>query len=247
MKKSIALAAFCLAGISQTAFAYEYPLQFTPNAGYRGLIVAGYKFVNGNVVGNCSYFTVSGASGSKGGGGRAPAKTYAQTCTWDLHGNLLSVAPGAPKIPVPVASKGSQIIFAIDANGNYTGTDVKLPHLGFVNSPGSHYTWLTPSNAAVLQQIAYTLTATLKSDGDMPVNISDVQVSALNGVVTLKQTNCKGEINVGDKCSITVSYDPTKVTGANGLASDTLRIDLTSDAGGAHDFIQNFTVILPQN
>jgi hypothetical protein len=246
MKKSIALAAFCLAGISQAAFAYEYPLQFKPNAGYRGLIVAGYQIEGNTVIGNCSYYTVSAVSG-KGGGGRAPAKTYAQTCTWDLHGNLLHMAAGAPKAPAPLYTKGSQIVYALDANGNYAGTDSKLPERGFVNSPGSHYTCLTPSNAAVLQQIVYTLTATLKSDGDMPVNISDVQVSALNGVVTLKETKCKGEINVGDKCSITVSYDPTNVTGANGVGSDTLRIDLTSNAGAAHDFVQNFTVILPQN
>ena len=174
-----------------------------------------------------------------------PPRLTQQTCTWDQHGHLLHVDQGAPPVPQPIATKGSQIIYDVDADGNYTGTDIKLSHSGFVNSPGSHYTWLTPSNAAVLQQIVYTLTATLKSDGDMPVTISDVQVSALNGVVTLKETNCKGEINVGDKCSITISYDPTSVTGGNGLASDTLRIDLTSDAGEAHDFIQNFTIILP--
>jgi hypothetical protein len=244
MKKSIALAAFSLAGISQAAFAYEYPLQFQPNAGYRGLIVAGYQFQGNTVVGNCSYYTVS-AVGVKGGGGRVPAKIYGQTCRWDMHGNLLSVTPGAPAIPGPIATKGSQIIYAIGADGVYTGTDSKLPERGFVNSPGSHYTWLTPSNNAVLHQNAYTLTATLKSDGDMPVNISSVTVSALNGIADLKKTDCEGQIAVGAKCSITLRYDPTKLTSDTGLATDTLRIDLTSDAGEAHDFVERLTILLP--
>jgi hypothetical protein len=49
---------------------------------------------------------------------------------------------------------------------------------------------------------------------------------------------------VGQTCSITVTYDDTKT---NGLASDTLRIDLTSNAGAVHDFIQNFTIIFPHD
>jgi hypothetical protein len=243
MKRSISALTFCLLGIAQVALAYEYPLQFKPNAGYRGLIVAGYKFQGNNVIGNCSYYTVSGGSGK--GGGHAPARTYAQTCTWDIHGNLLSITPGAPAVPAAVATKGSLVIYAIGPNGEYAGTDSHLPERGFVASPGSHYSWLTPNHSAVLHQLVYTLSARLKSDGDVPVNISSVQVSALHGVATLKQSDCEGEIKVGDQCSITLTYDPTKLTGNNGLASDTLRIDLTSDAGEAHDFIQNITVILP--
>jgi hypothetical protein len=244
MKTSIRLMAFTLLGISQLAFAYEYPLQFQPNPGYRGLVVAGYKFQGSNVVGNCSYFTVSGGSGKGGGGGRA--KIYAQTCTWDLHGNLLTITPGASKPPAPLYTKGTLVVFAVDPNGNYTGTDLHLPERGFVSSAGSHYTWLTPSNNAVLHQFIYTLTATLKSDGDVPVDISSVSVSALHGTAVLKQTDCNGQIAVGSKCSITLTYDPTQLTSATGLATDTLRIDLTSDAGEAHDFVQNFTIILPQ-
>ena len=244
MKGSISAFAFCLLGIAQIALAYEYPLQFKLNAGYRSVIVAGYQFQGNNVVGNCSYYTVSGGSG-KGGGGHASARTDAQTCMWDTHGNLLSITPGAPAVPAAVATNGSQVIYAIGPNGEFTGTDSKLPARGFVNSAGSHYTWLTPNHNAVLHQFVYTFTATLKSDGDMPVNISSVQVSALHGVAMLKQTDCEGEIKVGDKCSISLTYDPTKLTGNNGLATDTLRIDLTSDAGEAYDFIQNITVTLP--
>jgi hypothetical protein len=154
------------------------------------------------------------------------------------------MTPGAPAAPAPVATKGSLIIYATD-NGDYTGTDSHLPERGFVNSPGSHYTWLTPSSNAALHQIVYTLTAALKSDGDMPVNISNVTVSALHGVAHLTSTTCRGAIDVGDKCSISLTYDPTKLTGTNGRASDTLRVDLTSDAGEAHDFIQNLTIIVP--
>jgi hypothetical protein len=246
MKRSISLGAFCLLGLARLGMAYEYPLQFAPNPGFRGLVVAGYRFdQNGNVVGNCSYYTVSGGSGKGGGGGKSTS--YKQTCTWDLHGNLLSIAPGAPAVPAPVATKGSAIVYAIDSNGDYTGTDRELPEKGFVNSPGSHYTWLTPSGNAVLHQIVYTMTASLKSNGDMPLNISGVQVSALNGVATLKSENCdQAPIDVGDKCSITLTYDPGNLTAPNGIATDTLRVDLTSDAGEGHDFILNFTIILPE-
>jgi hypothetical protein len=247
MKKSIGLVAFCLLGIARLAVAYEYPLQFKPNPGYRGLVVAGYSFQGNTVWGTCSYYTVSGGSG-KGGGGR-PSNVYNQVCTWDLHGNLLNMIkvkqPVTP--PQPLSITGSLIVYARDANGETTGTDMHLPERGFVNSPGSHYTWLTTSNNAVLHQIVYTLIATLKSDGDGPVDISSVAVSALHGAATLQQTDCNGGIDVGSKCSITVTYDPTKLTGEDGRAADTLRIDLTSDAGEAHDFIQNFTILVPQN
>jgi hypothetical protein len=86
--------------------------------------------------------------------------------------------------------------------------------------------------------------ATLKSDGDGPVDISSVTVSALHGVATLKQTDCDGAVAVGSKCSIALTYDTTKLASSKGLVTDTLRIDLTSDAGEAHDFIQNFNIIL---
>lgn len=248
MKRSIGLMVFSLLGIAQVAAAYEYPLQFTPNPGYRGLVVAGYYFQGAAVVGNCSYYTVSGGSGAGkgGGGGRSHVKNYVQTCTWDRHGNLLSIQQGGPAVPLPKYTKGSLIVYALDTNGDYTGTDIQLPGRGFVSSAGSHYTWLTSSSHTLLQQIVYTFTVTLKSDGDLPVDISSVQVSALQGAATLKQTDCNGEIAVGAKCSITLSYDPTQLTSATALAADTLRIDLTSDAGEAHDFIQNLTIILPQ-
>ena len=50
---------------------------------------------------------------------------------------------------------------------------------------------------AVLHQMVYNLVATLKSDGDVPVDISAVVPSALHGTVTLKSTTCIGQIKVG--------------------------------------------------
>jgi hypothetical protein len=246
MKRLIGLLSFGLLGVAQVAMAYEFPLQFTPNPGYRGLVVAGYSIVGSTVLGNCSYFTVSGGSSGKGGGGRGKITHYAQTCTWDLHGNLLNVCGqcGAPKAPTPFATKGSLLIYSMDGSGNCTGTDSKLPEKGFVNSEGPHYTWLTPSHTApLLGSVAYTLKVTLKSDGDGAVDISNVTVSALHGVATLKSTDCSGPIDAGKTCSVTLTYDPTKLTGADEVA-DTLRVDVTSDAAASNDFIQNLIILL---
>src|SRR5579863_10391991 len=93
MKTSIGLLVVCLGTLVQVAAAHEYVLQFTPNPGSRGLVVAGYKFVGNNVVGNCSYYTVHSGSG-KGGGYHTTTTYYNQTCTWDSYGNLVSVAQG---------------------------------------------------------------------------------------------------------------------------------------------------------
>jgi hypothetical protein len=250
MKRLNGVLAFGLLGVAQVAMAYEFPLQFKPNSGYRGLIVAGYLFDGSDVVGNCSYYTVSAVNSGKGGAGRAPAKIYSQTCRWDLHGNLLSITPGAPTVPKPVATKGSLIIYAVDPSGNYTGTDRKLPEKGFINSAGPHYTWVTSNyTAPVLGSIVYTITATLKSDGDAAVDIANITVSALHGGAVLKSTGgaCSGSapwsVDVGKTCSVTLTYDPTKLTGED-EAADTLRVDVTSNAAASSDFIQNFTILL---
>src|SRR5271157_34224 len=247
MKKTIGLSAFCLVLFAPLAGAYEYPLQFNANPGYRGLVVAGYQFLGTDVVGNCSYYTVSGGGSGKGGGGGHSVKHYDQTCTWDMNGNLLSVAPGAPVVPSPLYTTGTQTVYALGANGLVTGSDSKLPGHGFVSSPGGHYTWLTPMTTAVIRQSVYNIEATLKSDGDVPVDISAVVPNALNGKVTLVSTTCTaGPIKVGDTCDIQVAYDPTLLAGSNWLAYDTVRIDLTSDAAASHDFVQNYPILLPR-
>lgn len=227
-----------------TAGAYEYPLQFTPNAGYRGLVVAGYEFAGSTVVGNCSYYTVH--SGSGRGGGYHSTKTYFnQTCTWDLYGNLLGTTPGAPTIPAPHHISATQTVYAVNAGGAYTGSDTALaPYHGFVSTPGSHYSWVTSNAYAVLQQALYTFTATLQSDGDVPLRISTVGASALNGGAAVDSTTCIGGIAAGATCAIVVTYDPTHLRSASGLAYDTLDVSVASDSGQAYDFVQSYTIAL---
>jgi len=74
MRISMILLVLGILGSVETARAYEYPLQFTPNPGYRGLVGAGYRFEGNNVVGTCSYYTVSGGGRGKGGGSHGPLK-----------------------------------------------------------------------------------------------------------------------------------------------------------------------------
>ena len=236
MLRLLSFLTFC-----SVALAHEYPLQFTPNAGYRGLVVAGYHFSGSTVVGNCSYNTVHSGSG-KGGGYHTTTTYYNQTCTWDLTGNLLSVAAGAPVVPAPLYTSGTQTVYA--TNGlSTTGSDTGLPFRGFVNTPGSHYSWVTSNAYTVLQQMVYTITVTLASDGDLPLNISAVDTSVLNANVTVTGNTCVGLIPVGSSCSVTVVYDPTKLRSATGLAYDTLNIGVTSDAGQAPAFIQRYTMV----
>ena len=168
----------CIVATGQVALAHEYPLQFTPNAGYRGLVIAGYHFAGNTVVGNCSYYTQHSGSG-KGGGYKTITTYYNQTCTWDLYGNLLSIAQGAPAAPAPLYVNGTQTVYADNGNGEYTGSDTKPGFGGFVNTPGSHYSWVTSNAYTVLQQIVYSMTVTLVSDGDLPLNISAVEAAAL--------------------------------------------------------------------
>lgn len=244
MKPWLSLLVLSFLAVTSVADAYEYRLQFTPNGGYQGLVVAGYAFDGNGVTGNCSYYTVH--SGSGRGGGYHTTKTYFnQTCSWDSYGNLLSITPGAPVVPAPLYVDGTKTVYAVDGNGGSTGSDAALPlYHGFVNTVGSHYSWVTSNAYAVLQQTPYTFTATLVSDGDVPLNISAVAASALQGAVTVGGTTCSGQIPAGATCDVTVTYDPTRLRSASGLAYDTLDINVTSDSGQAHDFTQSYTIVL---
>jgi hypothetical protein len=230
----------------------EYPLQFTPGAGARGLVVAGYALtadpVRGTiVVGNCSYYTVHSGSG-RGGGYTTVTTYYKQTCTWDLYGKLLSTTAGAPAVPAPIAVRGTQTIYASTASGVFTGTDSALPGGGFVFTPGSHYAWLTANPYTVIPQAPYTITVTLKSDGDMPLTVSSVQAGALAGRASVSSTTCTGQIAVGATCSATVIYDPSGLRSPTGLAYDTVTVHVNADAGPIPDFAQRFTIVLtPSN
>lgn len=226
-----------------------YPLQFTPAAGARGLVVAGYALVADpvaglRVLGNCSYNTVHSGSG-RGGGYHTVTTYYNQTCTWDLYGNLLTITPGLPVAPPPVSVTSTQTIYATDPSGVYTGTDSTVPGRGFVYTPGAHYTWLTSNAYAVLQQqTPYTFTITLKSDGDLPLTVFGAQASAVAAQATVNSTTCSGAIPVGSTCSVTVTYDPSALRSPTGLAYDTLDVKVLTDAGQAHDFVQRYTIVV---
>src|SRR5713226_8754466 len=56
-----------LSALAVSGFAHEYPLQFTPASGARGLVVAGYQITASTVTGTCSYYTVTSGSGRGGG------------------------------------------------------------------------------------------------------------------------------------------------------------------------------------
>ena len=90
--------------------------------------------------------------------------------------------------------------------------------------------------------MVYTFTVTLQSDGDGPLNISAAEASARFATVTVKSTTCVGQTAVGATCSVTVTYDPTKLRTATGPAYDTLTVGVTSDAGQTPDFVQSYTV-----
>ena len=246
MRRVLVVIGFCLLVI-QLGQAHEYTLQFTPNPGARGLIVAGYRFEGaGDVVaGNCSYYIMTNATGR--GGAVRGKKNYDQTCRWDLYGNLLSIAPGAPSIPQPLSNTDGVIVYARNAAGVTTGLNTRGADHGFVNTPGPHFTWLTPDTLAVVPgAIVYTHVVTMKSDGDQSVNITRVQASAHAGVISVQNSTCAGQIAVGKTCSVTLRYDPTKLTSSVGLVKDTLTVDVDSDAGGSPDFVQTFLVLTPK-
>jgi len=243
----LSLVVFALAGFAQAARAYEYPLQFPPASRYGGAVVAGYNFDGDEVVGRCSYRSASARSG-KGGGYFSKVQLHEQTCRWDLYGNLLRVTPGPPAIPPILYTKGTLTVYAANAKGGFTGSDSKIRGGGFVNTPGSHYSWLLSDESAVIpqQQSVYSFVIMLKSDGDAPLEITALDASSLKGRAALETTNCSGRIEPDATCSITIKYDPSKLTSPSGLAYDTLRISLKSDAGAAYDFTRPYTIIVPK-
>lgn len=245
MKTVMTLVTSWLIALPLVARAHEYPLQFTPPTGDRGLVVAGYKFVGKTVVGNCSYYTVPSGSG-RAGGYHPIAKSYQQTCTWDLYGRLLGVKPGAPAIPAPLSVTGTQTVYAANANGGDTGSDSKMPGGGFVSTPGPHYSWLAANDDTVVQERVSAHEATLKSDGDAPLKITIVEVGALKGMASLKSTTCAGVIEAGASCVISVIYDSSQLRSVTGLVYDTIRINVKSDSEDGPEFVQKYTVVTPK-
>jgi hypothetical protein len=241
------LLVLAIACFVQGAQAYEYPLQFTSNLPLRDLVVEGYRFEGNEVVGNCSYRVMLGSSG-KSGGNHGKVQIHEQTCRWDLYGNLLRVTPGAPAVPSPIQINGTMTIYATSAQGGSTGRDRKMPGGGFVNTPGSHYSWLTPNTPVAItqQQIDYSTVITLKSDGDAPLDIIALDANSVSGRAVVETTTCSGPVQPDATCSITVRFAFSKLSSAGGLSYDTLTIKLKSDAGVASDFIQSYTIIVPK-
>ena len=230
------------------AYAYEYRLQFTPQAGAQGLVVAGYQFNANTVVGNCSYRTSSAGSGR---GGHGTTTYHYNTCTWDLFGNLISLLPGAPVAPPPLYTTGTEILYAI-SGASSTGFDTR--GFGFVSTPSSHYSW-QPVNGgyAVIPYSVYTITATIVSDGDVPLKFAGASVtSAVSGTYTpspgtavVSSTTCGSSVAVGSTCSVTVTYHPATIkctASPYGYAYTKIDLSLVTDAGANTDFTVGFTI-----
>jgi hypothetical protein len=237
-----------LAG-AHVASAYEYKLQFTPQGGARGLVVAGYQFSGNTVVGNCSYYTVSSSSGR---GGHSVTTYHYNTCSWDNFGNLISLTPvsSAPVAPPPISTTGTEIVYAV-SGASSTGQDTR--GFGFVSTPSSHYTWQTPNGGyAVIPYAVYTINATLISDGDFPLNFAGATVAATGsyytpsgGTATVSATTCGSSVAPGSTCSVTITYNPTaiKCTGSPyGYGYTRIDLSLVTNAGVNTDFTHGFTI-----
>jgi hypothetical protein len=232
------------------AYGYEFKLHFTPPGGAQGLVVAGYQFNSNTVVGNCSYYTVSSGSGR----GSHPTRTnHYNTCSWDLFGNLISLTPvsTAPVAPPPISQTGTEIVYAISGSSS-AGHDTR--GFGFVNTPSSHYTWQTVNGGyAVIPYAVYTITATLISDGDFPLDFDGATAaSSISGLITpspgtatVSGSTCASSVPVGSTCSVTTSYNPTTIKctpDAYGYAYTKIDLSLVTDAGENIDFTQGFTI-----
>ena len=247
-RTSFTLSTLILLGFAHVASAYEYRLQFTPQSGARGLVVAGYEFDGSTVVGNCSYNTTSPCSGR---GCRTVTVHHYNTCTWDPYGNLLSMTPGAPTAPAPLYQSGTEIVYAT-SGASSTGLDTRT--FGFVDTPSAHYTWQTPNGSyAVIPDAAYPITATLISDGDFDLSFAGATVGSQTfgtltptaGDATVADTTCGSAVPTGTTCTVTISYDPTTIVctySPYGYAYTGIDLALATDAGTNKDFTQRFTV-----
>jgi hypothetical protein len=245
MKRSV-LALMLLA--APFVHAYEYKLQFTPQSGARGLVVAGYGFGYNRVVGDCSYYTVSAGSGR---GSRGKRTNHYSTCVWDLYGNLISMTPGAAAAPSAIRQIGTETIYAVKGTST-TGRDSR--GFGFVSTPSAHYAWQTLNGGYfVIPDAVYPMTMTLISDGDFPLVVAGATAavslsgttSATSGKAVISANTCRRSVPVGSTCSVTVSYNPTTIgctTSTSGYAYTKIKVSLVTDAGASSDFTKTFTI-----
>ena len=112
---------------------------------------------------------------------------------------------------------------------------------------GAHYEWLTSNAALVLPPQPYTFTATVLSNGDIPLNVTGVKAfTRLRGATaTVEGTTCTGVIPPGGTCDVTVTYDDTALASPTGLAHDALTIRLFANAGVIDRFVQEYTDEVP--
>ena len=236
--------------VANVASAYEFHLQFSAPSSARGLTVIGYQFAGNTVVGTCSYYTVHSGSG-RGGGYRTTKTYFNQTCTWDLYGNLLSVATGAPPAESPLYTNGTEVVYAV-SESTTTGQDTG--GFGFVDTPAAHYSWQTPNGTyAVIPDAPYTVPATLISDGDVALSFgAAVVVAQVSGTITpapgdasISNNTCTGSLAPGSTCTVTVTYDPTTIpctASPYGYAYTGIDLSLSTNSGTNKDFTQKYTV-----
>jgi hypothetical protein len=245
MLRSIILLTLASACLAAPAGAYEYTLQYTPNAGARGLTVAGYGFSASGVTGNCSYYTETSGSG-RGGGYHSTKTYYNQTCGWDLYGNLLTVAQGAPTAPTPLSTTGGLTIYAQNAQGDTTGVDTAHANTGFVNTPSGQYAWTTqPTYVFLPSQKPATIKLTLRSEGDFPLVVTKIDPIAQLARASVRWTTCmKVPVKPGASCAILITYDPRGLPPGDDpyTAYDRLTVGIVSNSGQAPDFSESIEV-----
>ena len=127
-------------------------------------------------------------------------------------------------------------------NGSATaGVDsALLPNHGFVDTPSPHFTWgaFTPPTGPAAQ----TVTLTLKSDGDMPLDITAVTETTALARSQMTATDCVAALAPGAACSITIYYDPTRLAYPTGLQYDTLTVTVQSNSPQTQTFSSHFTI-----
>ncbi len=173
------------------------------------------------------------------------------TCTWDLYGNLLSVAAGAPPAQSPLYTNGTEVVYAVSGSST-TGRDTG--GFGFVDTPAAHYSWQTPNGAyEVIPDAPYSVSATLVSDGDLPLNFGPASVVAqVSGTITpspgkasISSNSCTGSLAPLLTCTVTVTYDPTTIActpSPYGYAYTGIDLSLSTNSGTNPDFTQKYTV-----
>ena len=121
--------------VANGASAYEFHLQFSTPPGARDVSIIGYQFTGNTVVGDCTYVIIPPCSGR---GCHSNPVYYYNTCTWDLYGDLLNVATGAPPTQSPLYTNGTEVVYAVSDDGTSTPSPDSAG-FGFVATPSQHY------------------------------------------------------------------------------------------------------------